>query len=152
MAKRNGKDKYDRAIERELGNTPPQRHIDFHGSEPRGFYEGQESQDERRWQPQTRTGWEWEERRGSRRRPEFTGVGPKGYGRSNESIREEICERLTTNPYIDPSDVEIEVEQRGIVRLKGTVQDRWTKRVIESECDEVRGVRDVRNELEIREL
>lgn len=145
-------DAQDQAIERELGGTAPQRHVDFHASESRGFYQGQEGGDDRFFEPQTPTGWEWERHRGSRRRATFTGVGPRGFHRSAESIREEICERLTTHPHIDPSEVEVEVEARGFVKLVGLVEDRWTKRAIENECDQVRGVRDVRNEIEIRHL
>lgn len=134
--KTNGRDRFDRAIERELGHTSPQRHIDVHGSEPRGFYQGQEGAQEPDW-------------RSSFTEYDFTGVGPKGFRRSNESVREEVWERLAAHPDIDPSEVEVTVVSEGLVELDGTVEDRWTKRAIERECDQVDGVRDVRNRLRL---
>ncbi|MGH8178915.1 MAG: BON domain-containing protein [Steroidobacter sp.] len=59
-------------------------------------------------------------------RPSFRGRGPKGYVRSDERLREIICERLTDDPDIDASDIGIEV-QGGEVTLTGTVTDRTTK-------------------------
>ena len=56
------------------------------------------------------------------------GVGPKGYRRSSERIREEICERLQRHGRIDASDIEIVVDEDGEVRLTGTVDRRETKR------------------------
>jgi osmotically-inducible protein OsmY len=39
----------------------------------------------------------------------------------------------------------------GIVTLKGAVSSRWQKRMAEDTVETVSGVRDVRNQLEIRE-
>jgi len=55
----------------------------------------------------------------SRIRPRF----PKGYQRSDEKLREDICERLMQEPRIDASDVSIDV-QGGAVSLTGTVRER----------------------------
>jgi hypothetical protein len=79
--------------------------------------------------------------RGSR---DYRGVGPRGYQRSNERIREEIHERLTDDPYVDPTDVEVQV-QDGIVTLSGAIPDRAMKRRTEDDVAAIRGVRDVRN-------
>jgi hypothetical protein len=78
----------------------------------------------------------------------FTGRGPKGYRRSDERIREEVCESLMRHPGIDASGFEVTVKD-GIVTLQGFVPDRWMKRASEWVIDEVSGVRDIRNELKI---
>lgn len=79
----------------------------------------------------------------------FQGIGPKGYRRSDERIFEEIAERLTEDPLVDPSDVELEVRD-GEVTLTGTVVDRWTKHEVENLADTVVGVRDIHNHLKLR--
>ncbi|BDB26869.1 hypothetical protein Tamer19_19320 [Cupriavidus sp. TA19] len=71
-------------------------------------------------------------------------VGPKGYQRSDDRIREEICERLAHAPHVDVQDVEVEVES-GVVRLSGNVRDRRQKYCIEDIADDVFGVREVHN-------
>ena len=81
----------------------------------------------------------------------FRGVGPKNYNRSPDSIRNDLCERLTDHPGLNPSRIEVDVEEDGVVHLKGQVDSRRTKRMIEAEADHIRGVVDVRNELEIEE-
>ncbi|RPI29571.1 MAG: BON domain-containing protein [Chloroflexota bacterium] len=79
----------------------------------------------------------------------FTGVGPRGYRRSDERIREEINDRLTQHAEIDPSEVEIEVAE-GEVTLKGVVEDRRMKRMIEANVEMIPGVIDVHNQLALR--
>lgn len=79
---------------------------------------------------------------------DFTGRGPKGYRRSDAAIREELCERLTHDPEVDPSDVEVVVGE-GEVLLVGTVEDRATKRRIEDLAYAIRGVQDVNNLLRL---
>ncbi|KYF89570.1 hypothetical protein BE17_25775 [Sorangium cellulosum] len=71
--------------------------------------------------------------------------GPKGYTRSDERIREDICERIIETG-LDASDVEVAVEG-GEVRLAGTVRSREDKHRIEALADEVRGVRGMENRL-----
>lgn len=78
----------------------------------------------------------------------YSGHGPKGYRRSDESIREEVCESLMRHPGIDASGFEVTVKE-GIVTLQGTVPNRWMKRASEWVVDGVSGVRDIRNELSI---
>jgi len=79
----------------------------------------------------------------------FTGKGPKNYVRSDERIREDVCEHLSYHPYIDASDIEVVVRE-GEVTLSGTVDARMVKRAAEECCDHVRGVRDVHNQLRVR--
>jgi hypothetical protein len=54
------------------------------------------------------------------------GRGPKGYTRSDERLREIICERLTDDPHVDASEIEVQVSS-GEVTLTGSVSDRRMK-------------------------
>lgn len=78
------------------------------------------------------------------------GVGPKGYRRSKERIKEEICERLQQHGRIDASDIEIDVEDEGEVRLSGTVERRDIKRLAEDVAESVSGVHDVQNQIRVQ--
>jgi hypothetical protein len=80
---------------------------------------------------------------------DYAGVGPKGWLRSDDRIREEICEILTRHPAIDPSDVEVEVKE-GVVRLVGTVGDRAAKWLAEDIAEGSFGVRGVINDIRVR--
>lgn len=79
----------------------------------------------------------------------FTGKGPKNYVRSDDRIREDVCEHLSLHPYVDASDIEVAVSE-GEVTLTGTVDARLAKRAAEECCDHVRGVHDVHNHLRVR--
>lgn len=76
----------------------------------------------------------------------FFGKGPKGWKRSDDRIKEEICECLYDSRYIDASEIEINVKD-GHVTLSGTVDSRDAKREVESLIDSVRGIEDVQNNL-----
>jgi len=84
------------------------------------------------------------------RTPDYRGIGPKGYQRAPDRILDDVCGILTRAWHVDPSDVEIDVDEKGVVTLRGEVTSREQKRQIEACCDLVMGVRDVRNRLEIR--
>ena len=77
------------------------------------------------------------------------GKGPKGYTRSDERLKEDICERLTHHPAIDASDVEIEAKQ-GVVTLTGSVTQRQAKHQIEDLVEDVSGVKDIENRISVR--
>jgi hypothetical protein len=79
---------------------------------------------------------------------DFRGRGPRDSQRSSERIREDVCEWLTDDADVDASDIEVHVED-GIVTLRGSVGDRRQKRRAEDLAEQARGVRDVRNQLEI---
>jgi BON domain len=79
----------------------------------------------------------------------FTGHGPKGYVRSDERIREEVCEHLADHPYIDAREIEVSVVE-GEVTLSGFVDARIAKRAAEDCADHVRGVKDVHNRLRVQ--
>lgn len=76
------------------------------------------------------------------------GVGPRNYRRSDERLREIVCERLADDHDVDATDVEVVVEN-GVVRLSGTVADRWMKRAAEQVAESVTGVSDVDNQLRV---
>jgi hypothetical protein len=76
------------------------------------------------------------------------GRGPKGYRRSDERIREDVCEALTEDELIDASNIEVAVQDCEVT-LSGTVNSREQKRRAEDVIDEISGVRDVNNALRI---
>lgn len=80
----------------------------------------------------------------------FAGRGPRGYQRSDERIREDVCEVLTRHGQIDASDVDVDV-RRGEVILRGMVDGRHMKRMIEDVVEDLPGVHDVRNEIRVRQ-
>ncbi len=84
-----------------------------------------------------------------RERGPHWGEGPKGYRRSDQRIREDVCDRIAEDGWADASDVEIDVHE-GEVTLSGTVHDRRDKRRIEDIADDVPGVRDIHNRIRVR--
>ncbi len=86
---------------------------------------------------------------GDRRDPfaRHRGLGPKGYRRSDDRIRDEVCERIARSG-IDAREVEVAVEA-GEVTLTGTVARREEKRALEDVADDVFGVEDVHNQLRL---
>ena len=82
------------------------------------------------------------------RQPSYRGLGPKNYRRSDERIREDVCERLTLDDSVDATEIEVDVRE-GIVMLSGFVEDRRTKRRAEDVAESVNGVSDVQNQIRI---
>jgi osmotically-inducible protein OsmY len=80
------------------------------------------------------------------RRGGFIGKGPKGYTRSDDRIREDVCDRLSADDELDASDITVTVST-GEVTLEGTVPDRRSKHRAEDLADSVAGVLDVHNRL-----
>lgn len=74
--------------------------------------------------------------------------GPKGYQRSDERIRDDICDRLAGAPTLDVRHVSVEVGS-GVVTLTGTVRDRGQKYLIEDISEEVFGVGEVQNHIRV---
>ena len=79
---------------------------------------------------------------------DFAGLGPKGYRRSDDRLKEEVCDRLTAARDIDASEIEVAVEN-GEVTLSGTVCARQMKRAAEDCAEEIAGVQQVHNRLRI---
>jgi len=78
----------------------------------------------------------------------FAGRGPRNYQRSDERIREEGHERLTADPRVDASDIDVEVKN-GEVFLRGRVDERRDKRAAEEAVEDIPGVKDVKNEIRV---
>ena len=78
----------------------------------------------------------------------YAGRAPKNYRRSDERIREEICDRLTDDWRVDPSEMEVTVND-GQVTLSGAVHSRDEKRQAEDLVEAIPGVHDVHNNLRV---
>lgn len=78
----------------------------------------------------------------------YMGVLPKDWP-SDENIYEKVCERLFRDHLVDAAEIKIEVDQ-GIVTLTGLVSDRFAKNNAEKCIEDVFGVVDIQNRLEIK--
>lgn len=78
------------------------------------------------------------------------GKGPQGYQRSDERLRELVCEALADDDQIDASQIQVSVKD-GDVTLFGTVDDRRTRREAEDCVASVSGVRDVQIQLRVKD-
>lgn len=77
------------------------------------------------------------------------GKGPKGYVRSDERIREDVCDRLSDDDEVDASDITVTVKNAEVI-LEGTVGDRHSKHRAEDISESISGVREVTNHLRAR--
>jgi hypothetical protein len=80
----------------------------------------------------------------------FAGRGPKNYRRSDQRIQEEVCDRLTSDPQVDASEIQVTVKD-GEITLEGTVSERHMKRLAEDCAESVAGVSQVHNRLRVDE-
>lgn len=81
--------------------------------------------------------------------PGHRGRGPKGYRRSDETIREDVSEALYRSSEVDASEIEVSVD-KGIVTLKGFTETRNQKKAAESAIENLAGIEDVYNDLRVR--
>lgn len=81
-------------------------------------------------------------------RRNHAGKGPINYKRSDDRIHDDVSDALYRCAEVDASDIEVSVKD-GIVSLKGTVEDRISKKVAEMTVERLPGVIDVDNELVI---
>lgn len=103
-------DRYQFAVPHERFNDfgPRQYRTDNYGYERSTLYNN----------PNIRLDEEGEFREGNRygnTHGPHRGKGPRNYKRSDERIREDIIDRITDDPYIDASEVEIAVEKGEII-------------------------------------
>lgn len=84
-------------------------------------------------------------------KPDYRGRGPKGYERSDEKIKEDVSDALYRSSEVDASEIEVFVT-KGIVTLKGTVNNRHQKRKAESTIENLAGVQDIFNEIHVKSL
>lgn len=81
---------------------------------------------------------------------DYRGRGPRGYRRSDERIREDICEWLSHDPALDASDIDIAVAAQEVT-LSGTVRDNDQLQRLERCVWDVRGVRLVQNNVRVQQ-
>jgi CBS domain-containing protein len=86
---------------------------------------------------------------GLERAEDFRGIGPRGYRRSDERVREDVAEQFLDDPELDATEVEVVVE-RGEVTLRGSVPSRAQRRRADELAESVPGVGLVRNDLRVR--
>ncbi len=89
------------------------------------------------------------DRHGASNYGRYTGVGPRGYQRSDERIDEDVNDRLTWHGDLDATDIHVDVDD-GVVTLTGEVNSRYEKRLAEDTAEGVPGVWDVDNQLKVR--
>jgi hypothetical protein len=90
-----------------------------------------------------------EDDRGMAARGQHRGRGPQGYKRSDERIADDVHERLTDDPWVDASDIQVSVSA-GEVTLSGTVEDRESKHRAERIVEDLSGVHHVQNNLRVQ--
>lgn len=78
------------------------------------------------------------------------GRGPKNYTRSDDRIREDVSDRLTDDPLVDASDIDVSVESQEVT-LTGTVASRNERRLAEECAESVSGVKYVQNNLRVKD-
>jgi hypothetical protein len=78
----------------------------------------------------------------------YYGRGPKDYQRSDDRVREEVCDAMTDDPLLDASEITVAVAH-GEVTLSGSVTTRDQKRRAEDVAERISGVRDVTNQLRV---
>lgn len=81
---------------------------------------------------------------------QYRGRGPKGYKRSDDRIRDEVCDCLTDDDRLDASNIDIAVKD-GEVTLSGFVIVREDKRWAELLAERISGVREVQNSLRVQD-
>ncbi len=78
------------------------------------------------------------------------GRGPKGYQRSDARIEEDVNDRLTDDPRLDASEIQVHVSNREVT-LTGNVHSREARRRAEDIAESVSGVTYVMNNLRVRQ-
>jgi osmotically-inducible protein OsmY len=78
------------------------------------------------------------------------GRGPRNYTRSDDRIRDDVNDRLTDDPHIDASEIEVRVSSREVT-LSGHVNNRFEKRHAEDLAESVSGVTHVQNNLRVQQ-
>ncbi len=82
---------------------------------------------------------------------QYKGKGPKNYSRSDDRIKEDVNDRLSDDPYIDATEIDVTVSNAEVT-LTGTVDHRSTKRRAEDIAEAVSGVRNVENRIRVGQI
>jgi osmotically-inducible protein OsmY len=75
----------------------------------------------------------------------------KGVEMSNDDLRRQVDDELLWDPKVDATEIAVSVD-RGVVTLRGTVGSFREKLEAQQDAKRVYGVKDVKNELEVRIL
>jgi hypothetical protein len=116
----------------------------YEAHSPGAEFEHREPAGRQPW-PRERGGY-W--RQYEAQRAPYAGRGPKDYKRSDDRVREEVCDCMTDDPLLDASDIVVQVSS-GEVTLSGTVSSRDQKRRAEDVAERISGVKDVTNQLRV---
>lgn len=109
------------------------------------YYRGEPPERPKDNRPQDMTmDWDYRESEGP-----YRGRGPKGSQRSQETIREMVCDRVEDDRRVDASGIDVSCDDDEIT-LHGEVATRCEKRLAEASAESVRGVEDLHNRLTIR--
>ncbi|WP_066408310.1 BON domain-containing protein [Flavisolibacter tropicus] len=145
----------------QYGNNSSRRHdVNYGGNAANDWNNEVRNKDDRSWWDRERrdvSSWmssneNYREPRGNRNYPnlagEHRGKGPRGYQRSEERIREDVCDRLSDDAMLDASEIEVTVNGADVV-LSGTVLSREAKRHAEGLAESISGVRNVENRIHV---
>lgn len=88
---------------------------------------------------------------GLNRQEDFSGRGPKGWKLTDEKLREKVSEVLLHSHDVDPTNLEVVVEDR-VIYLRGSIPSKGMKRVAEDLVGSIPGVEDVFTELKVGEF
>lgn len=91
----------------------------------------------------------WDRQTHDYRTDTHRGRGPKGYKRSDDRISEEVHQRLTDDPWVDATHIDVEVKDCEVT-LSGTVDDREERRRAERCVEDIWGVTHVQNNLRVQ--
>lgn len=149
-------DEYDRWSKREYGDNRNYGNMHDYRSSRRGDWDrNRHMEHDRDWWDRTKdevSSWfgddDAERRRQMDRNRGHRGRGPKNYQRSEERIREDVCDRLSDDYVVDASDVDIQVKGSEVI-LSGMVDSREAKRRAEDIAESVSGVTNVQNQLRV---
>jgi len=139
-------DRSDRAYGFDAGRSESRYQVP--GRADNSGYTGQGFEDRSQFSPMGRYGQDFGQQSfqgygfGQESARSLAGVGPRNYKRSDERIKEDLCELISANPWLDASNTDVEVKG-GVVTLSGTVQDRRDRRVMEDLAEAIPGVREV---------
>jgi hypothetical protein len=145
----------------QYGNYSSRKHDVNYGSDESNDWNNEvRNKNDRSWWNRERrdvSSWmssndERREPRGNRNYPfqegEHRGKGPRGYQRSDERIREDVCDRLSDDAMLDASEIEVNVNGSEVI-LSGTVLSREAKRHAEDLAESISGVRNVENRIRV---
>ena len=78
------------------------------------------------------------------------GKGPRNYKRSDDRLKEIVCDVFCDNPDLDASNIDVDVKNSEVI-LSGEVHDRTAKRLAEDLAEGVTGVSNVQNRIHVRD-